>query len=50
MKRPLERLRRRYEDNIKIDLKKRGCKDVDFSNVAQGVFYWWHLVNTATGL
>jgi hypothetical protein len=38
MKRPLERLRCGYEDNIKIDLKKIDCKDVDFSNVGQDVF------------
>jgi hypothetical protein len=38
MKRQLERLRHGWEDNIKTDLKKIGCKDVDFINVAQDVF------------
>jgi hypothetical protein len=34
-KRPLGRLRRRWEDNIKIDLRKIGWEDVDWIHLAQ---------------
>ena len=29
-RRPLERPRRRWEDNIKIDLLEVGCRDIDW--------------------
>jgi hypothetical protein len=34
-KRPPGRLRRRYEDNIKMDIKGIGSKDVDWINLTQ---------------
>jgi hypothetical protein len=34
-KRPLVRPRRRWEDNIKVDLKGAGCKDIDWIQMAQ---------------
>jgi len=33
-KRPLERPRRRWEDNIKMDLQKVGCGDMDWIELA----------------
>jgi hypothetical protein len=40
-KRPLGRLKRRWEDNIKMDLKETGRENVDWIHLAQ----WWTLVN-----
>jgi hypothetical protein len=34
-KRPMGRPRRRWEDNIKIDLKEVGCGDMDWIDLAQ---------------
>jgi hypothetical protein len=34
-KRPLGRPRRRWEDNIKIDLQEVGCGDMDWIDLAQ---------------
>ena len=34
-KRPLGRLRRRWEDNIKMDLQEVGCGGMDWIRVAQ---------------
>jgi len=34
-KRPLGRLRRRWEDSIKIDLQEVGCGRIDWIEVAQ---------------
>jgi hypothetical protein len=34
-KRPLERPRRRWEDNIKMDLQEVGCGGMDWIEVAQ---------------
>jgi hypothetical protein len=35
-KRPLERPRRKWVDNIKMDLRKIGWDDVDWNDTAQG--------------
>jgi hypothetical protein len=35
-KRPLWRSRRRWQNNIKRDVKEMGCEDVSFSEVSQG--------------
>ena len=45
-KRPLGRPRRRWEDNIKMDLQEvgRGCGD--WMELAQDRDRWWALVNT----
>jgi len=37
-KRPLERLRRRWEDNIKMDVKVIVCENVDCIHLAQDDF------------
>jgi hypothetical protein len=34
-KRPLRRHRHRWEDNIKVDLRKIGCGGMDWSHLAQ---------------
>ena len=34
-KRPLERLRRRWEDNIKMDLREVGCNRGDWIDLAE---------------
>jgi hypothetical protein len=34
-KRPLERPRRRWEDNIKMDLQILGCRGMDWMDLAQ---------------
>ena len=34
-KRPLGRLRRRWEDNIKMDLQEGGCGSMDWIELAQ---------------
>jgi hypothetical protein len=45
-RRPLGRLRRRWEDNIKMDLRKIGFGDVDLIHWAQDRDRWRALVNT----
>jgi len=44
-KRPLERLRRRWEDNIEIDLQEVGFGGVDWIDLAQDRDGWRELVN-----
>jgi hypothetical protein len=34
-KRPLGRPRRRWEDDIKMDLQKMGCRGIDWIDLAQ---------------
>jgi hypothetical protein len=48
--RPLGRPRRRWEDNIKIDLQEvvGGCRD--WMEVAQDRVRWWVLVSTVKNL
>jgi len=43
-KRPLGKPRRRWEDNIKIDLQKVGCGGVDWIELAQDRDRWRALV------
>jgi hypothetical protein len=45
-RRPLERPRHRWEDNIKMDLREIGFRDVDWINWAQDRDRWRALVNT----
>jgi hypothetical protein len=49
-RRPLERPRRRWEDNIKMDLGKIGFGNVDWINLAQDKGRWRALVNTVMNL
>jgi hypothetical protein len=49
-RRPLERPRRRWEDNIKMDLRETGFGDVDWIHLAQDKDTWRALVNTVMNL
>jgi hypothetical protein len=49
-RRPLVRPRRRWEDNIKMDLREIGFGYVDWINVAQDRDWWRALVNTVMNL
>jgi len=44
------RPRRRWEDNIKIDLQKVGCEGMDWIDLAQDGDRWWALVNAVMNL
>jgi hypothetical protein len=48
--RPLGRSRRRWEDNIKMDLREVGFGDVDWIHLAQDRDGWRALVNTVMNL
>jgi hypothetical protein len=45
-KRPLGRPRRRWVDNIKIDLREIGWDGMDGIDLAQDRNQWWALLNT----
>ena len=45
-KRPLGRPRRRWEDNIKMDLQEVGVGRGDWMELAQDRDGWWTLVGT----
>ena len=47
---PLGRPRRRWEDNIKMDLQEVGCVDIDWIELAHGRDRWRALVNMAMNL
>jgi len=47
-KRPLGRTRRRWEDDIKMDLQELGCRVMDWIELAQVRDRWRELVNAAT--
>ena len=49
-KRPLGRPRRRWEDNIRMDLKERGINAGNWVDTAQDRDYWRALVNAALNL
>jgi len=49
-KRPLGRPRRRWEDNIRMDLQEVGCGDIDWIELAQDRDGWRALVNPAINL
>jgi len=49
-KRPLGRPRRRWEDNIKIDLQEVGCRDMDWIEMARDRDRWRALVDVAMNL
>jgi hypothetical protein len=50
-RRPLGRPRRRWEDNIKLDLREIvGFRDVDWIHLAQDMDRWRALVNTVMRL
>ena len=47
-KRPLGRLRRRWEDNIKMDLREVGCDPRDWIAFAEDRDQWWAYVREKT--
>jgi len=49
-KRPLGRPRRRWEDNIKMDLQEVGCGGMDWIELAQDRDRWRSLVNAVMNL
>jgi hypothetical protein len=49
-RRPQGRPRRRWEDNIKMDLREIGFGDVDWIHWAQDRVRWWAFVNTVMNL
>jgi hypothetical protein len=48
--RPLGRPRRRWENNIKMDLREIWFGDVDWIHLAQNRDRWWAVVNTVMNL
>jgi hypothetical protein len=48
--RPLGITRRRWEDNIRMDLQEVGCGDVDWIGLAQDRDRWWEIVNAVINL
>jgi hypothetical protein len=50
VKRPLERPRRRWKDNIKMDLQEVGCEGMDWIELAQDRDRWRVLVNAVMNL
>ena len=49
-KRPFGRPRRRWEDNIKMDLQEVGCGGMEWIEVAQDRDRWWALVSAVMNL
>ena len=49
-KRPLGRPRRRWEDNIKMDLQEVGCGGLDWIELAQDRDTWRALGNAAMNI
>jgi hypothetical protein len=49
-KRPLGRPRRRWDDNIKMDLREVGCGGMDWINLSQNRDRWRALVNAVMNL
>jgi len=49
-KRPLGRTRRRWEDNIKVDLQEVGCRSMDWIKLGQDRDRWRALVNEVMNL
>jgi len=49
-KRPLGRPRRRWEDNIKMDLQKVGCGGTDWIELSRDRDSWRALVNAVMNL
>jgi hypothetical protein len=49
-KRPLGRPKRRWEDNIKMDLREMGIDGANCIRLAQDKVRWWAFVNTVMNL
>jgi len=50
VKRPLGKPRRRWEDNIKMDLQEVGCGGVDWFELVQDRYRWRALVNAVMNI
>jgi hypothetical protein len=50
VKRLLGRPRRRWEDNIKMNLQEVGCEDMDWIDLSQDRDRSWALVNAVMSL
>jgi hypothetical protein len=49
-KRPLGRLRHRWEDGIRMDLREIGWEDGEWVQLAQDRGQWWAVVNVVMNL
>jgi hypothetical protein len=49
-KRPLGRSRRRWEDNIKLDVREIGIIEANWIQLAQDMVQWWVFVSTVMNL
>ena len=49
-KRPQGRPRRRWDDNVRMDIKEMGINSRKLVDLAQGRYYWRVLVNAALNL
>ena len=49
-KRPFGRPRRRWDDNIKMDLQEVGCGGMDLIELAQDMNSWWALLKSVMNL
>jgi hypothetical protein len=49
-KKPLGRPRRRWENNINLDLREIGIDGANWIQLAQERVQWWHFVNTMINL
>jgi hypothetical protein len=49
-KRPVGRSSRRWQDNIRMDLKEIGWEGVDWMHLALDRDQWWAVVNTVMNL
>jgi hypothetical protein len=49
-KTPLGRVRRRWEDNIRMDHRETVCKGVDWMHLVQDGDQWRAVVNTVTNI
>jgi hypothetical protein len=50
VKRPLERPRRRWEDNIKMDLREMEISGANWIHLAQDIVLWRAFVSTEMNL
>jgi hypothetical protein len=49
-KRPLERPRHRWEDNIRMDFQEEGCGGIDWIRLAQDRDKWRAIANVVMNL
>jgi hypothetical protein len=49
-KKPAGRFRRRWEDNMRMDLREVGCEGVDWMHLAQDRDQWRAVVNMGMNL